>query len=968
MQTKIAWSPALRQFMLMAAARNIDIPDVLKPSAAAVLERIATPENSAVLAALKTGVSDPLEYVVACSEYAANTLMRYPELIAELATSGRLQTPVEKQALLLAYGPADPDNASETQFMRRLRLFRHRELLRIIVRDSLGLATVRQTLAELSDLADICIHIALQRAHADLQSRYGVPRDTAGEEARFVVVAMGKLGGQELNFSSDVDLVFLYTASGETDARRAIPNEDYFRRLAQQLVNLLNKSTADGFVYRVDARLRPFGDSAPLACSVDAFEDYLVQHGRDWERYAWTKARIVNGWVSAQSFYDQILRPFIYRRYLDFGVFVSLREMKAMIEQEGRAAENRENIKLGPGGIREVEFIAQTLQLVRGGTLPALQERNLLTTLDVIRIQGLLPAATVHDLEQAYLFLRALENRLQAIADRQTHELPTDEESRARLVLAMGYADWPALCAELNAHRDSVRMHFEEILRHERAAGSSAAESGAEDVRVIAAQVFADPDIPLTRIEVLRNGSLYRRMDDISRQRLERLLPALLLACGRLRAGSQRAFEGVLRIVESIGRRSAYIALLNENSDALDRLVQLSASSDMLSRLIEAHPLLLDELLDQRLFLEPPTREDFVADIGHRLGVLPESDIEQRLESLRNFQQAAVFRVVVADLSHTLAVMRVSDLLTEIAEIVLDEALSLGLAELTSRHGKPTCVVNGVTREVGFGIVGYGKLGGLELGYGSDLDIVFVHDSEGESQQTEGAEPIDNPVFFARLARRVTQFLTMHTPSGPLYDVDTRLRPSGNSGLLVTSLKALDQYQHKDAWTWEHQALLRARAVAGDAAVQEAFEALRIHAINEYVRRDTLREEVAQMRERMRAELSSSADNTFDIKQGEGGIIDIEFLVQYLVLLNAHKLPALAQWPDNVRQLEALGRSDLLAAEDADALTNAYLGYRTRVHMLTLAGDPRVVSADEFIAERSRVKALWCEFLGQTSS
>jgi len=789
-------------------------------------------------------------------------------------------------------------------------------------------------------------------------------RNRDGVEARFVIVAMGKLGGGELNFSSDVDVVFIYSDAGETDGARSLSNEEHFRRMAQSIINLLSKKTVDGFVYRVDARLRPFGDSGPLACSIGAFEDYLTQHGRDWERYAWVKARAINVWEGAKDFYVTVLRPFVYRRYLDFGVFSSLREMKSMIEQEVKAAVNRENVKLGPGGIREIEFIVQTLQLVRGGTLRPLRERSLLIALAELGNEGLMPAETVAELRLAYYYLRDIENRIQAIADRQTHELPTDDIDRARLCLAMNAASWEELYAELNRHRDAVKADFDQILHHERNnADESASIADRGIARSIAEQCFADPEAALQRVDALCQSSLYKRMDEIAQQRLNRLLPAMLQACGSVGGKAMDALDRMLRILEAIGRRSAYIALLNENTDALTRLVQLCASSDFLAKQIAAHPLLLDELLDQRVFLEAPTYLGLKQEALQHFSQAAPDAAEQRFEALRNFNQAAVFRIAVADLSGTLPLMRVSDRLTNVAELVLQEALSLAMTELGARHGEPYCNVDGKRRLARFAIAGYGKLGGWELGYGSDLDIVFVHDSEGEQQETDGEKSLDNAVFFARVARRVTTILTMHTPTGPLYEVDTRLRPSGNSGLLVTSLRALDAYQRNDAWTWEHQALLRARAVAGAEAVCDGFQALRTKALIEYVRRDTLRADVIKMRSRMRAELSKSTAEQFDIKQGEGGMIDLEFLVQYLVLLHAPEHPGLLTWADNIRQLEALDEADILSADEAAGLAEIYRAYRTRVHLLSLAGEPRLTPCADFAAESKTVSALWRRFM-----
>jgi glutamate-ammonia-ligase adenylyltransferase len=941
------------------------LPAALGPELDKARERLAASEIWTGLAARDGRLAATADKLIACSAYAADMLARYPQLLDELIRTGRLHRPLEDRELDPLFLQEAPDTETEVQFMRRLRLFRHRELLRIIWRDSAGWSDCDETLRELSAVADACLRAAFLYSSQELQSRHGLPRDENGDEVMFVIVAMGKLGGGELNFSSDVDLVFLYSDSGETDGRRTLTNEEYFRRLAQHFIKLLSNKTGDGFVYRVDARLRPFGDSGPLAVSVDAFENYLMKHGRDWERYAWVKARVVNAWAAARDFYADILRPFVYRRYLDFGVFSSLREMKSMIEREGRAAENRENIKLGPGGIREIEFIVQTLQLVRGGTDRTLRNRSLIPVLREIDFEDLTEGDTARGLEEAYYFLRTLENRLQMIADRQTHELPVEELDRARLYTAMNFADWDALYAELNRHRHSVMQAFDAILRHERNNGDGDSGKAPVDqsLEQLAEATYAEPEEAMRKLDTLRSGPGYTRMSELGRQRLDRLLPAVLTACASEK-NPQRTLEAALRVIEAIGRRSAYIALLNENQAALDRLVQVCGNSDFLARQVSSHPLLLDELLDQRIFLKAPTRDDLAKDLRDRMeGVSPE-DNEQRFEALRNFQQAAVFRVAIADLSGTLPLMKVSDRLTEIGELVLQEAIDMSWSELVARHGVPQCIVDGELREVGFAIAGYGKLGGLELGYGSDLDIVFMHDSEGEKQVTAGEQSLDNAVFFGRLARRLTNILTMPTPTGALYEVDTRLRPSGNSGLLVTSLVALDAYQEKEAWTWEHQALLRARAVAGSPGVCERFEALRKHALLHYVKRDTLKEEVLKMRGRMRAELDKSDAENFDIKQGKGGVIDIEFLVQYLVLDNAPRDPDLLYWSDNIRQLDALRDAGILSASDTEALADAYRSYRERMHLLSLAGEPSLTGSDEFAEERALVRGLWTAHLG----
>jgi len=543
------------------------IPEILQSVLTKAWERLAAHAEWPDIFGRDAEAAAMLDRVLVCSDYVAGVLARWPQSLTEVIDDGRLHRPLEGSELDRLFRAATPENESETAFMRRLRLFRHRELMRIIFRDLAGWSQTAETLAELSALADTCIRAAMLYSSAEMQRRHGIPRAADGEEAVMVVVAMGKLGGGELNLSSDVDVVFIYSDAGETDGNRPLANEEYFRRLAQHFINLLTKKTADGFVYRVDPRLRPFGDSGPLACSAGAFEDYLVEHGRDWERYAWVKARAVNVWAGSRDFYTSVLRPFVYRRYLDFGVFASLREMKSMIEQEGRAAENSENIKLGPGGIREVEFIVQTLQLVRGGSVKSLRERSLLSALQALGEEGLMSPETVNELTLAYCYLRDVENRIQAIADRQTHELPTSELDRARLALAMNCESWEAFYSELNRRRDVVRSDFEEILRHERNRDGreSLPESADRDsLLAIAEHSFADPEEALGRIDAFRGSGLYKRMDEIAQQRLDRLVPSMLQACGLTGGKGPEALERMLRILESIGRRSAYLPCLTK--------------------------------------------------------------------------------------------------------------------------------------------------------------------------------------------------------------------------------------------------------------------------------------------------------------------------------------------------------------------------------------------------------------------
>jgi glutamate-ammonia-ligase adenylyltransferase len=941
------------------------IPLLLRP---ALEEKLGT----FLVSAAETRNVPLVPLVFACSDFVADSCRKDPTLLPWLA-SGQWLHAAPYEAELEADLARDLDPAGDdAHFMAVLRRFRRRQLARIAWRDLAQLADVETVLAELSLLADVCIRAACRRAGAVLESRHGVPRGADGTPLELLVLGMGKLGGGELNFSSDIDLVFLFPEHGETTGPRPLEHEEYFARLGRRVAQLLGTVTEDGFVYRVDLRLRPFGESGPQVVSFDAFEDYLQQHGRDWERYAYVKARPVHGAAAFDELYRNVLRPFVFRRYLDFSVFESLREMKDLIAREVERRELQDNVKLGPGGIREIEFIVQAFQLIRGGSKPALQTRRLLEALPQLAGQKLLQATAVEELGESYRFLRRVENRLQERNDEQTHDLPQDEAGRARLALAMGSPDWESLAQELERHRGRVSRHFRALIigpgegaaaaatvGHELESLLEPALDGARRRELLRRVRVGDLDAVLERLDLLRESTYYRRLDETGRRRLHVLLPSLLqgIAGGDAEA---TALGRVLHVLERIGGRTVYLALLNENAVARRRLVELCAQSQFLTDQIAAFPLLLDELLDERLFESVPTRAEFEQELRARMAGAGADDPEHQVDLLRQFQRAAVFRVAVPDLTGRLPLMKVSDRLTDIAELIVAEALSLSWEQIAGRHGAPRHGPD-ETRLVDSGlvVVAYGKFGGIELGYGSDLDLVFLHDSAGEVQRTTGPRIVDNGVFFLRLVQRLVHVLTVHSAAGRLYEVDTRLRPSGKGGLLVQSLQGFGDYQRSEAWTWEHQALLRARVVAGSPALRERFEALRRDLLQSAVRRDTLRDDVRGMRERMRAELSRSGAGEFDLKQDPGGITDIEFLAQYWALLWAGRHPELVTYSDNIRQLESLASADLVPQATVDVLTGAYRSYRQRMHHLSLEASSNVVPAAEFGDVRAAVTAIW---------
>ncbi len=906
------------------------------------------------------------------SGFLAESCARDPALLESLAADELNRPRATGEVLGLATALAD-GLSDEAEFMDGLRRLRRRELVRIAWRDLEGRAPLEQVLSELSDFADSAIAAALAFAVRSLEPRYGTPRSESGEAQELVVLGMGKLGGRELNFSSDVDLVFLFPEGGETDGRSAIANEDYFTRLGQALIRLLDARTAEGFVFRVDMRLRPFGEPGPLAVNFAAFENYLQQHGRDWERYAWVKARAVTGAGRYRELYDSVVRPFVYRRYLDFGVYESLREMKGLIAREVARRELQDNVKLGPGGIREIEFIVQSQQLIRGGSEPRLQETSLQAALARLAGAKLLPAEAVAELQEAYAFLRRVENRLQMVADQQTHALPQQADATLLLANSMGFADADTFRRALDRHRERVTARFNDVVlgpggRGEPAlpaaldplwSAEPAVELVADDVRRLG---LDDAQEAARMLMELRHSAYFRRLDEHGRRRLATLLPRMLsviaVSAGGKRAAGVVVLARLLRVVEAIAGRTAYLALLNENSEALRRLVRVCGMGDYLARQVAAHPLLLDELLDSRVFESLPDREQFERELAARLEHAG-GDEERQVDALRHFRRAAMFRIATLDLTGRLPLMQVSDRLTDVAELILEQALALAWQGTVAVHGEPRCVEDGAPRSARVAIVGYGKLGGMELGYGSDLDLVFLHDSAGEGQQTAGPKVVENEVFFLRLAQRLVHLLNVHTPAGRLYEVDVRLRPSGKGGQAFTPVRAFEAYQQREAWTWEHQALLHSRWVAGDAAVGAAFVRIRREAMMHAVKRATLREEVVSMRERMRAEHARPRDDRFDLKHDRGGIADIEFLAQYWVLRHVGSHPPLAEFADTIRHLESLGSAALVDHGVIDLLVDAYRRYREAAHHQSLEQKPAIVDDEPFAGARAAVAAVW---------
>ena len=912
----------------------------------------------------------------ACSPYVAEQCQRKPEqfkAFIEQKDFNKTHT-AESIAAVLSEKLAVVD--SKEQLDAALRQFRNQEMLRIIWRDLNRLADMQETTANVSYLADVCIQQALNFHHHELASTYGEPHALINGEQlpqQLVVIGMGKLGAYELNLSSDIDLIFCFPHAGETlGAKRTLDNHTFFSRLGQRLIQSIDALTADGFVFRVDMRLRPYGESGPLVQSFAAMEQYYQDQGRDWERYAMIKARVVAGPKDMAAELMEMLRPFTYRKYIDFTAIDSLRAMKKMIQQELLRRQLSGDIKLGAGGIREVEFIVQSFQLIRGGRELDLQERSLLKVLQALLEKEYLPAAVIDELRQAYHFLRNTEHAIQAYQDKQTQQLPIDGLPQNALAYSMGFSDWQSFETELQQHRDKVMQHFSAVIsdapEHEdqrsaelRWQGLWLDDMSVDEMTPVLEQGGHELAKNIAeRLIQLKQSQQVARMQASARERLDQFMPLLIQAVIYVDQPSQTLLR-IFPFVESVLRRTAYLVLLVENQGALKELVNLCAASPWISTQLARHPVLLDELLNASSLYHAPNKQELRDDLQQQVLRLPLNDLEAHMETLRYFRLAHVLKVAACEVSGRLPLMKVSDYLTWIAEVILEHVMAVAWHNLEERHGCPQ-QSEGEPCERRFIVVGYGKLGGIELGHGSDLDLVFIHDVPS-NQVTNGARPIDNSMFMTRLGQRMIHILTTQTQLGALYEADMRLRPSGDSGLLTTSLKAYEHYMKHDAWVWEHQALVRARVVAGHEQLAKDFEKVRQGILTQARCDEELKQEVTAMRQKMREHLlpkggdsqqEAAATQIFPIKQGQGGIVDIEFMVQYAVLVWSHQHPALTTYTDNIRILESLQQEGLFSEQEASDLITAYKELRAQAHKLSLQ-EQKVEVAAEAVAEYTRV-------------
>ncbi len=906
---------------------------------------------------------DGFTAVLDASDYVSQQLLRHAADMLQMSFTALVQQQFEAGQMRSLLRDHLQQVTDEVSLSVCLRQFRRLHMVRIIWRDITRMAGLDETLEDLSELADVCVDESLQRLYAWAVAKNGTPRDESGNTQELIVIGMGKLGARELNLSSDIDLIFAYPERGQTDADKPVDTEKFFTRLARQLIKAIGENTAQGFVFRVDTRLRPFGDAGPLVIPMSFLEDYLQGQAREWERYAMVKARIISGSQACVDEFQALIKPFVYRRYLDYGAIESIRDMKKLIKNEMYHRGMDANIKLGMGGIREIEFIGQAFQLIRGGREPDLQIRPIQSVLKVLGEKEILSAQEVDELLSAYEFLRLTENRLQAWKDEQTHVLPADAGARERLAKSMDFADWDTFNAKLGEHRHTVQLCFDDVFaapqveNGQQHALADIWQEGIDDARAVAIlndAGFSDPEMVWRRLQDFRHSSACQYMRENGRRRLAQLMPVLLETVAR-NANADQLLARIIPLLENVSRRTAYLALMVENPQVIDQLARLMGQSEWIAEQIRKYPLLMDEMIDQRNLFQPLKKQQLTQELQASL-LNAGDDEEQLMERMRQFMQANMLRVAAADLTGAIPVNVVSDYLSDIAEVLCQAVLDSSFGFMQKKHGQPQQTLG---HESGFAIIAYGKLGGLELGYSSDLDVVFVHDSQSASAMTDGAKPLANDVFYARLVKRMITEFTTRMASGQLYEIDMRLRPNGNSGLLISSLAAFERYQLEDAWTWEHQALIRARAVAGDPLTIAGFEALRRRILT--VRRDPLKlqQDVRDMREKMRQSLDKSDDAHFDLKQGVGGIADIEFMVQYAVLRWAVDYPDLLDWTDNARLLETLAAHDLLTRQDFENLLAAYWAYRADYHHLSLQKRKGLVDPVQFARQRQQVMAVW---------
>lgn len=881
----------------------------------------------------------------------------------------------------------------ETRICRKvLRQLRKRTFFLLMTRDLAGLASLEEVVIAMSELADLCVEQAYRCIMAELVATHGTPRDPiTGLPQEMIIVGMGKLGGRELNVSSDIDLVMLYGEEGETDGARPISHHEFYAKLTRSMMPVISEPDGDGQVFRTDLRLRPDGDSGALAWSLDAFEQYLFTQGREWERYAWLKARIMPARAFADSdsraaiqHVESMRLPFVYRKYFDFDALRALRVLRERIRQDWQrralarhGLDTHNNIKLGEGGIREIEFVVQLSQLIRGGRMPALQQRGLLDALQAQQRAGILKPRTCERLADAYCFLRKTEHALQYFDDAQTHMLPSDPLRLQALAAAMRLTP-EQFNQTLADHRKFVSDTFRDAFRIAGIADETENEQTAAAVSALTAhkagsmhtdseidpacnleqviQYFGQDATELTRrVESFLDSHRVRSLSVTSRSRVDTILPIAFRAALQTPSPMTAALK-LLDLIEAIAQRSAYLALLAEYPETMARIARMMAASPWAAQYLIQHPLVLDSLIAWRTLMEPL---DFVqlaqtmhTDLDLCLLSDGNADIEQQMNLMRDTQRQISFQLLAQDLEGVLTVEKLADQLSALADMLLAETI----VRVWPMVAKPDA--QGVRPAPQLAIIAYGRLGGKELGYSSDLDLVFLYDDARE----------DAAEVYAKLGQRMSSWLSTMTSSGRLYEIDLRLRPDGDAGLIAVSVQAFETYQLEHAWPWEHQALTRARFAAGDARVGQLFEKVRQKVLT--MSRDPLSfaGEVRDMREKM---LQGHPNNTqdFDLKHDRGGMVDLEFVTQYLVLLHACSHPELIGNLGNIALLKLASQAGLIDMNLAVQAGNAYRNLRRLQHALRLKGAEKArIEPAQVAEERQTIRTLWDTVIGQPAS
>ncbi|MFZ2725290.1 MAG: bifunctional [glutamate--ammonia ligase]-adenylyl-L-tyrosine phosphorylase/[glutamate--ammonia-ligase] adenylyltransferase [Methylococcaceae bacterium] len=904
--------------------------------------------------------------VWASSLFVSENCVREPQLLLELINSNDLfiaysQTTYSEK--LKQYTIND-----ETHLMKLLRHYRRREMLRIAWRDIAGLADLNETLLELSWLADSCIQYALDYLYQVACEKRGTPLLSNGQPQQIIVLGMGKLGAFELNYSSDIDLIFAYVENGVLPDRKNTSYGEFFTKLCQSLVRVLDDITVDGFVFRTDIRLRPYGDSGAVIMTFDGMEHYYLTQAREWERYAMIKARQVAGDFTSGAQLMKMLQAFVYRRYLDYGAFAELRSLKAQISQELRRKDRADNVKLGLGGIREIEFIGQAFQLIRGGSEKRLQIRPIMQVLSLLGELKLIAQQDAEQLKTAYCFLRRVENHIQQYQDKQTHDVPTLTTAQQSLLYSLDYNDWDSFIADLNKVRNQVHNLFDEVFsvskQHSISEQGQLLWSGNladnELIELFQELGFQQIEDNITALRYFKQSPAIRRLSNKGSATLDYLMPQVLEALKTIN-NRDETLKRVLNLFEAVAGRSVYLALLAENPQALAQLLKLTSASAWIAQYLAQYPLLFDELLDARTLYEPLNKTDLDSQLNKLCADIDSQDLERLMIVLREFKRANVLKVACADIMGVIPLMVVSDYLTYIAESILNCVLIRAWQMLVDKHGSP---VNSNSIE-GFAILGFGKLGGIELGYGSDLDMVFLYNHPNGNAMTLGGEkPISCSQFYGRLGQKIRHILDTKLLSGVLYEVDMRLRPSGDSGLLVTHINSYEPYLKNQAWTWEHQALVRGRFITGDMNLKSEYEAIRARILALPRDNEALKIEVREMRQKMRdAHAQDNANNEknhlFDLKHGIGGIADIEFMVQFGILAQSVNNEQLTRYTDNVRLIEALKTQGFFSEHQAKQLTSAYCAYRDYGHKRVLQGNKAVIDDEQVFEMREQIKIIW---------